>query len=219
MPKQPNVFVSMGTPFNDKQRAFRQTLINVLRSQGIVPRMLNETEYPPGNPLPHIRSLISECEGALIVAYERKHVEAGTEKRNSENQKDVGNTLYTTPWNHIESAIAYSLDKPLLMICEKGLRREGLIEDKLDWYVIDIEIDPAQLTAPEFNGRISAWRDHIRTYRSKSFVSSIDFTDLKAIRPLEVATRLTIGSWATLVGAAVFLIGIGFTLARALPDI
>ena len=79
-PKQPNVFVSMGTPYTDKQTAFRATLLDVLRAQGIVPRMLNQTEYPPGSPLPHIRSLIGECDGVLVVAYERKHVDTGAEK-------------------------------------------------------------------------------------------------------------------------------------------
>jgi len=68
-----------------------------------------------------------------------------------------------TPWNQIEAAMAYAAGLPFLVIVEKGLREEGLLDRGYDWYVQTITPDIAALVSTEFNGILASWRT-----RSKS---------------------------------------------------
>jgi hypothetical protein len=154
----PRVFISMGTPYNQTYKDFRDGLESFLRdSCGVDPRIIGKNEYPSGSPLTHIRSVMRQCAGVIIVAYERKYLEAGVEKRGADSERKLENRTYTTPWNHVESAIAYSLDLPLYIICQKGLSEEGLIEDKIDWYVQYIDLKPEALSTPNLTGSIRSW--------------------------------------------------------------
>jgi hypothetical protein len=154
----PRVFVSMGTPYTPVYAQFRDELESFLRdSCGVNPRIMGKNEYPSGSPLEHIRDVMRQCAGVMIVAYERKYVKSGVEKRGATAAQKIDNCSYTTPWNHIESAIAYSLELPLYIICQKGLSEEGLIESKIDWYVQHVDIAPGALSKPELIESIRAW--------------------------------------------------------------
>src|SRR5687767_13589533 len=108
--KRPRVFVSMGTPYTDDQMRFRTDLEALLRNQCHVdPRIIGVNEYPSGSPLDHIREVMSGCHGVLVVGYERKYLQQGSEKRGSPSEKPLLDQKLTTTWNHIESAIAFSL--------------------------------------------------------------------------------------------------------------
>jgi hypothetical protein len=113
----------MGTPYTAAYKQFREELETFLRdSCGVDPRIIGKNEYPSGNPLEHIRSKMRQCAGVIIVAYERKYLETGMEKRGAEaehKEQKLENRIYTTPWNHIESAIAYSLGLPLYIFFVK----------------------------------------------------------------------------------------------------
>jgi len=152
------VFVSMGTPYNEDSKRFRDELETLLRdSCGVDPRIIGKNEYPSGSPLAHIRNTMRGCSGVIIVAYERKYIETGVEKRGSANEQALKKRIYTTPWNHIESAIAYSLDLPIYIFCQNGLTEEGLIESKNDWWVQSIDIAPGAVSRPEVVESIRAW--------------------------------------------------------------
>lgn len=97
------------------------------------------------------------CHGVIIVAYERKFLDAGIEKRGGDAQQKIAKRTYTTPWNHIESAIAYTLGLPLYILCQKGLAEEGLIESKLDWYVQHLDISLEGLRKAEVTESLRTW--------------------------------------------------------------
>jgi hypothetical protein len=142
----PRVFVSMGTPYTEEFGKFRDELDSLLRNTcGVDPRIIGKNEYPAGNPLTHIYDVMRSCHGVIVVAYERKFLESGVEKRGGDAAQSISRRTYTTPWNDIESAMAYSLGIPLYVLCQKGLSEEGLIESKLDWFVQYVEISPAAL--------------------------------------------------------------------------
>src|SRR5262245_35309084 len=106
----PRIFISMGTPYTDEYLQFRDGLEEFLRSSCMAdPRIIDKHEYPLGSALEKIRDVMRTCHGVLVVAYERKYIEAGIEKRGSEKETRLEKLRYTTVWNHIESAIAYSL--------------------------------------------------------------------------------------------------------------
>lgn len=114
MEKIPRVFVSMGTPYTEGYARFRDCLEQLLRDRCRVdPRIIGKNEYPAGTPIQHINDTMRTCNGVIIVAYERKRVQTGIEKPGGADQRTLKNEKFTTPWNHIESAIAYSLGLPL----------------------------------------------------------------------------------------------------------
>src|SRR5271165_7263999 len=107
------VFISMGTPYTTEYMAFRDRLEQFLRDGcGVDPRIIGKNEYPSGSPLQKIKDVMTTCSGVVIVAYERKYVQIGAEKRKGESPTAIEEEIYTTPWNHIESAMAYSLGIP-----------------------------------------------------------------------------------------------------------
>ncbi len=107
---------------------------------------------------------MNTCDGAVIIAFERTMIENGMDLRGSDNPLSLQNVRLTTPWNQIEAALAYAKRLPLLVICENGLRQEGLLEANYDWYVQEMNLDPAHLRTKEFNGRLSNWSEEVRAY-------------------------------------------------------
>jgi hypothetical protein len=168
--KVPRVFVSMGTPYTEDQMRFRETLESLLRTQcGVDPRIIGVNEYPPGSPVHKIRDVMSTCDGVIVVAYERKYVQRGVERRGSARERALVDEKYTTTWNHVESAVAFSMDIPLYILCETGLVEEGLIESKVDWFVQRIDLTSDVLSKPQVLESIRAWiNERVMPHAKKS---------------------------------------------------
>jgi len=148
----------MGTPYTEEYSRFRDELEAFLRNTcGVDARIIGRNEYPSGSPLVHIREVMRTCHGVIIVAYERKFLDSGIEKRGGDAALKISTRTYTTPWNHIESSLAYCMGLPLYILCQHGLSEEGLIETKLDWYVQHLEISSAGLRKPEVADSIRSW--------------------------------------------------------------
>ena len=162
-----NVFISMGTPYNSSHTKCRESLIELLREGGVKPRVIDVTDYSTGNPLTDICKILKQCDGAIIVAYERTFVDTGLEKRKSPAEKQLAAVRYTTPWNQIEAAIAHALGLPILVLVENGLKEEGLLEDKFDWYVERLEISARTFANKDVRGRLLAWCRKVQIDKKK----------------------------------------------------
>ena len=55
----------------------------------------------------------------------------------------------------------YSRGLPLLVVDEKGIRPEGLLELGNDWYAQSIPLDNACLNSNESNGILASWTGKI----------------------------------------------------------
>jgi hypothetical protein len=214
----PKIFVSMGTPYSEQYVQFREALETFLRdSCKADPRIIGKNEYPPGNPLESIRDVMKTCDGVVVVAYERKYLETGVEKRASNSPIKIAKQTYTTPWNHIESAIAYGLGIPLYIICETGVAQEGLIETKLDWQVQTTAINKDTFSRPEIAQTIRSWVDQRVFPRSKrrarlwrAFTGNLQISEMTFVElwaPISVVT-------------AAFALGVAAShlLPRLFPD-
>ena len=210
----PRLFISMGTPYTELQTKFRDELENFLRDNcGVNPRIIGKNEYPDGSPLAKIKEVMSGCHGVVIVAYERKYLQDGAEKRGGDSEKPLANKVYTTPWNHIESALAFALNLPLYIICQKNLTEEGLIEAKIDWYVQYVDIDPAEFSKVNVRESLRSWvNERVLPHAHKPTV----LTGLIGRLKMSELTLEQIGLiWGTL--AAVFFFGVG--VGHLLPNI
>ena len=66
--------------------------------------------------------------------------------------------------------MAYSRGHPLLVIVEKGIKSEGLLERGYDWYVQSVNPVPSALATTEFSGVLSSWKQKL-TQRPSTKIS------------------------------------------------
>ena len=212
--RTPRIFISMGTPYTDAYAAFRDELERLLRDRCKVdPRIIGRNEYPPGSPIHKIAEVMRTCDGVIIVAYERKFVHEGIERRGGQDERKIESATYTTPWNHIESAIAFSLRLPIYIIAQRGLVEEGLIETKVDWYVQKIEFTVQNLQRPEVFDSLEAWiTERVSAHAKRNRLALEGFPKLRLL-------ELTVEEWTILITLIVTSFGAGFWLARELPNI
>jgi hypothetical protein len=138
------VFISKGSAASNEQREFVDAVLDMLRMADLDPRIMNENEWSHEQPLKAIKKIIRECDGIVVIAFTRTKYEKGIEIRKDEN-RELSNITLPTPWNHIEAAIAYSFDLPLLVVAENGLKPEGLIENGYDWRVYWSNLSPVDV--------------------------------------------------------------------------
>ena len=156
-----DIFVSVGGTSNEEQETFVRAVEDRLRSEGLIPHTVGRNTFSSDAPLKAITELLDKCRGTVVIALERMHFAAGTEKRGGSKEIALTETSLPTPWNQIEAALSYSRGLPLLVIVAEGIRSEGLLEPGYDWYVQRVSPVAASLHSNEFNGVLASWRKKI----------------------------------------------------------
>ena len=159
------VFISVGTAYTDKQKKFVDAVIQWLQRKGLSPQMLGRTVYPDKQPLKVIQETMTQCDGTLVIAFERIFVDKGEEKRGGTERRSLQSQIIPTVWNQIETAMVYGLNQPILVLVEKGARREGLLEDKFEWLVMPVTVDENIVDKLEFTETLSKWIKNLEKYR------------------------------------------------------
>jgi hypothetical protein len=135
-----SVFFSVGSPYNQSQVSYIARLKEYLIKYRINLITLEGEEWSNVDPLKPIREKMIGCFGCLVLALERTHVIEGLAKRGSPDQKAIENQNYSTPWTHIEAAMAYQLDLPFLILKDKNIKSEGMLDDILfEWRIVQID--------------------------------------------------------------------------------
>lgn len=210
-----NIFVSVGATSNENQEEFVRAVEDRLRSEGLVPQTVGRNAFSSDAPLKKVVQLLDTCQGAVVIALERTFYPSGVEKRGGALETNLSDVKLPTPWNQIEAAMSYSRQLPLMVLMEKGLKSEGLLERGNDWYVQWVEPIPSALTTNEFNGVLADWKSKVAAYRSAStnpasdasFRSPADLTIRELVGGLRPAQLWSVlASLAAALGAA-FLLG------------
>lgn len=165
-----SVFLSYPKPCFGAQQAFIKRIVKYLEERGFGPRTLGVTDYDMDAPLTAIRRLMLESNGLLTVAFRRTFVEKGTARLRTdiEGLTEVGidGKWLTTPWAHIEPAMAYQLGLPVLILRERGVLEDGILErGVVGLYMPEFELDQpldAYFASPEWNGIIGKWEGYVR---------------------------------------------------------
>jgi hypothetical protein len=166
MPKI-NIFISVGATANQRQEDFVSALEKKLDSEDLIPNTVGRNKFSADAPLKAVMEVMDDCSGAIIVALERLYFPNGIEKRGGPKEKPLVGCKIATPWNQIEAAMAYAKGQPLFVIREQGVTSEGLLEQGYDWYVMNVELDPAVFDTPEFKGVISSWKEKVKSFHGK----------------------------------------------------
>src|SRR5580698_5937848 len=131
-PMSQPIFISVGKTFNMQQEAFVSAVETYFRGQGLEPRTIGRNYFRNDQPLKTVTECMNECAGAIVIAFERIHIDRGTEKRSSPDESEVSGMNLPTVWNQIEAALAYAAHRPLLVLVENGLKLEGLLQTGYD---------------------------------------------------------------------------------------
>ncbi len=143
------------------QRDAADIVFRSLETAGLDPRQMNKNEWSFEQPLRAIRNVMQECDGAVVIAFSRSSFPMGTELTKTGGENSLGPINLPTVWNQIEAAMAYMQDLPLLVVAERGLREEGLLEGKYDWRVFWTDLGEADFQSEAFRGFLASWKDAV----------------------------------------------------------
>lgn len=164
------VFLSYPKPSFGRQQEFIRRLVSYLDSRGLVPRTLGVTDYDMEAPLTAIRRLMLESNGLITVAFRRTHISTGTVRARTDikelEETPLEDVWLTTPWAHIEPAMAYQLGLPILILREKGVVADGILErGVVGLYLPEFKLDEDSddyLLSDEWKNIIGAWEGQVR---------------------------------------------------------
>lgn len=166
-----SVFLSYPKPCFGRQKAFAEKIYDYLSKRGFVPRTLGVTDYDMDTPLTAIRRLMLESNGLITVAFRRAYVEKGTARLRTDidtlREEAIDGQWLTTPWAHIEPAMAYQLGLPVLILRESGVLADGILErGVVGLYMPEFNLDASvddYFQAAEWKGIIGKWEGYVRS--------------------------------------------------------
>ena len=200
-----NVFVSVGSTSSPQQEDFVGAVEERLRAEGLVPQTVGRNVFSAESPFTAVTNLMDGCSGVVVIALERLFIELGSEKRGGVSESALGGVKIATPWNQIEATMGYGRKLPLLVLVEKGVRADGLLEKGLDWYVQTVSLDRESLNTATFNGVLASWKQKLSATPAKTVIA--------AAQPSEMTVAQLLGAlkpaqlWSTLGALAVALAG------------
>lgn len=223
-----NVFFSVGSPSNERQKQFRDAVREFLNREGLAPLTPGQNVALNMQPLKAVEHCMKKCSGVVVVAFERIHIAQGIERRGGTRPTRVDGENLPTVWNQVEGAMGYTRGLPLLVLAEHGLRADALLEDKYDWNVQWIDVEPAALATPEFRDVFADWKSKLVPLSVAPAAASAGAlppdspADMSIGQLFKFLSRLKTGqAWtmATVVLALAFALwGAGFKAGQAKAD-
>lgn len=170
-----SVFLSYPKPCFRKQEEFIGRIRDYLDKRGFVARTLGVTDYDMDAPLTAIRRLMLESNGLITVAFRRTFVEKGVARFrtdiNNLSEQPIDGQWLTTPWAHIEPAMAYQLGLPILLFREHGVIADGILErGVVGLYMPEFDLDQSvseYFDSLEWQSVIGKWEGHVRSVVDK----------------------------------------------------
>ncbi|MBT2727478.1 hypothetical protein J7E63_11085 [Bacillus sp. ISL-75] len=157
-----DIFVSRPNSVDENQDQTMQKIEELLNGRGMRARTIGKTDFPNVAPMKAVEHLMRQCSGAVIIGLPQTLIQKGISKPGTSKQKPVKNLLLPTPWNHIEAAMAFMLNLPLLVIRDQGI--EGGIFDKgaTEKYIHTFQLDTQEwLGKPDFIQPFNDWHKEV----------------------------------------------------------
>ncbi|HLP38084.1 hypothetical protein [Lacibacter sp.] len=163
------IFLSYPKPHLKRQDQFIEKVKSILNEKGFLARTLGVTDYDMEEPLTAIRRLMLECNGIITVAFRRTFIERGAIKPQTDYDDNVillENSWITSPYSHIEPAMAFQIGLPVLIIREKGVIADGVLEKGIiGTYLPEFNLDgdvEKYLKSNEWNQILGKWEGYVR---------------------------------------------------------
>ncbi|WP_130482605.1 hypothetical protein [Sphaerotilus mobilis] len=200
--EKPKVFISVGSNGTEVQRAATDQIFSLVKAIGLSPRQMEKNEWSSEQPLRAIRKVIDECHGVVVVAFTRYEFASGVEYKKNNESSPLQHVRLPTVWNQIEAAMAYGRGLPLLVICEHGLRDDGLLEGKYDWKVLWTDFSTADINSEKFSGFAESWKRLVEEQAAKqSSVPHPKEVDLARVSISKLLGMLTFSQFTSIIAA------------------
>jgi hypothetical protein len=116
-----------------------------------------------------------ESNGLITVAFRRTYIERGVESYPADiagvHANKIDNRWMTSPWAHIEPAMAYQIGLPILLLREKGVIDNGILEKGVvGTYMPEFDVDGPlddYFASPEWDDLIWKWESQVRSVVDK----------------------------------------------------
>jgi len=171
------IFLSYSMPISPGQRRFINDLRADLDGRGLEPRTLGVTDYDADIPLVAIRRLLAETNGLIAVAFRRWELVMQAESSPPASAgSEIGDAHMhdrwtTSPYCHIEAAMAFQLGVPVLTLIESGVVRDGVLQDGvIGPRVASFDLKrrvPAYLQSTEWQQNVAKWEHRVRTVNDR----------------------------------------------------
>lgn len=162
MKKVINVFISHPTPYNKYQENFLSLIELELKKHNLNPTNLGKNNWSFRSPLSPIKDIMNTCAAAIIIGLERHHSLIGYEKEFSKDSKELIHKYSSSPWIQIEAGMAYQAGLPILILKEKKVFGEGILDPQIsDSFVFEFDLMKLQKKlSPELQEIILSWVKH-----------------------------------------------------------
>ncbi|MEV5748703.1 hypothetical protein AB0L00_12885 [Actinoallomurus sp. NPDC052308] len=208
---QTDIFLSVGRTYNSNQEDFVCAIEDLLRANGMTPRTVGRNDFTSRQPLELIAEMMDRCKGTVVIAFERIRADHAIEFRGTTKEQSISDLALPTIWNQIEASMAYIKGHPLLVIVEDGLKTEGLLEGRYDWYVQRVDLDVDVLNGAEFKGIFSDWKRRVSEFEARGSEKQRIAPEQLTLGQLVRTIRLP-QLWAT-IAALLVIAGIVATVA------
>ena len=127
------VFLSRPTPHLNAQAQFVEEFMAELRSRGFEPFTMGPgSTYNYDAPLVGIRRILTHCCGLVSIAFRRTYAPSIITNPDADipdrDERRATDAWFTSPYCQIEPAMAFQLGLPILVLREKGVVSEGVLE-------------------------------------------------------------------------------------------
>ncbi|WP_324831740.1 hypothetical protein [Alloacidobacterium sp.] len=208
---KPRVYISVGSAASSTQLQATDLIFRSLEAAGLSPLQMERNKWTAEQPLRGIKKVIGQCDGIVVIAFQRYQFPSGTERQKNGSEKELADIRMTTIWNQIEAAIGYTKGLPLLVIAENGLLEDGLLEGRYDWKVFWSDFSPEQLRSDAFIGYLESWKQLVLDCDKSE--RDLDLSKMSALQVIRLFGKLTVPQlWAA---ASAFLALLGGIAAIA----
>jgi len=217
----PSVFISIGRPLSKAQEDFKLALISAIKARGLVPRTVGarpeDSDVPHDRPIEQIRRVLTQCDGAVVVGYEKHMADKLRTNSPAANPGEMSMVRFPTSWNQAEAAMAFYAGMPLLLITEEGVYGECILEDGVVGAVARLGINAGSVWDDVFQRRITSWAADVaaraRTRRATRFQNTdaeqLTLRDIFVIFS-SLKWRSLLAMWSTIITVLGIAYGLGF---------
>lgn len=163
------VFLSRPQPHLKVQKTFMDALTDWLVERGLEPLTLGVSTYDRDAPLAGIRRMMASSCGLISVALRRTHLATGASRGGADlapyTETALSNVWLTSPYCQIEPAMAFQLGLPVLILRERGVLAEGVLERGVTgFYLPEFEVESGAefLEGVECKQLLASWEGHVR---------------------------------------------------------
>ena len=169
------IFLSYPRPHQKTQAKFLDAMKkDLLNKTNLYPRTLGVTDFYQEPPLIAISKIMSECCGLLIVALKQTLIVRGEFRANGDNDLEsfsIENKWITSPFCHVEPAMALQISLPVFILRDKDVIQDGVLDNGVvGAYISKVDLSSSAndyFQSQEWNQLLEKWAAQVREFAEK----------------------------------------------------